>query len=70
MVNFINTVKNSAIIVNSIKNSVASFTDVLKSHNAFQYIMTDTPDYVLVGLAEDEFLIWDTPTAYINLIKS
>ena len=69
MATFTNTVKNSAIATNISKN-VASFIGQVKSHNAYQFITTDTPDFVLVGASEDEFLVWDTPTLFTNLAKS
>ena len=68
MASFTNTVKNSTTFSNIAKN-VASFISQQKS-NALRYIVTDTPDYVLVGTSEDEVLVWDTPALFNNLAKS
>jgi len=68
MATFTNTTKNIATFTNTTKN-IATFLDHPFSHT-LAYITTDTPDYVLVGLSEDEVLLWDTPISYTNLIKS
>lgn len=58
-----------ATFTNTTKNT-STFTNIQNPHGLY-YILTDTPDYVLVGNDEDEFLIWDDfVTSYKNLTKN
>lgn len=58
-----------ATFVNTNKN-VSTIANVQNSHGLY-YILTDVPDYVMVGSSEDEYLIWDDfVTSYKNLTKN
>ena len=69
MVTITNLTKNSITTTNLSKN-LESVVNTVKSHYAYFFITTDVPDYVLVGSSEDEYLVWDTPTLFTNLLKS
>lgn len=68
MSTFTNTTKNSVTALNTDKN-ISTFANTPNSHGLY-YILTDILDYVMVGSSEDEYLIWDEPTSYTNLVKS
>lgn len=46
-----------------------SWTTETKTGNT-SYIQTDTPDFVLLGQNEDEFLVWEDMTSWTNVVKS
>jgi len=55
---FTNLVKNASTFANDVMSGIVG------------YITTDTPDYILVGSTEAEFLVWSDITLWVNEIKN
>ena len=68
MATFANQSKSSASFANQSKNS-ATFANQ-NNLGVLSYLVTDAPDFVLVGSAEADTLILWGDTAYTNLTKN
>lgn len=61
--------KSSATWTGRNKSST-SWSGTDKTNFGIQYIVTDTPDYVMVGSAEDEYLIFSEGISWTGTNKS